>query len=394
MPEFDPEFNDNLNETALLPEGLHDTLGREAEYQAQIVEKLRQCFASFGYERVAPPLLEFEESLLSGPGKAQSRNMFRVMDPVTQRMMAVRNDMTGQVARIARSRLANAPRPLRLSYSGDVLRVRGTQLRPEREFKQAGIELIGTDSSESYVEVILLARDVLATVGVQNASIDLTMPLLVPAICRGLGLDENTSKSVRQALNAKDIGALESLDGDIGDISRKLLSAAGAADKAMDIIGALTLPEEAQAICDELAKLLRRLKEVAPELRITVDPGEYTGFEFQTGIGFSIFVRGVRGELGRGGRYPVGGVKDGDSEPATGFSLYLDSLMRALPDMAELKYIYCPFDTDMAALSGLRREGYRTICGLEAVKDEMAEAARLNCGYIWQTDKVIEIVRG
>ena len=383
----------DIDDTALLPEGLHDTLAHEAEYQAEIVEKLRQCFASFGYERVIPPIMEFEESLLSGPGKAQSRNMFRVMDPVTQRMMAVRNDMTGQVARIARSRLQNAPRPLRLSYSGDVLRVRGSQLRPERQFKQAGVELIGSDSPEAYVEIILLARDVLTTVGVEQASIDLTMPLLVPAICRGLGLDAEKSAIVRQALNAKDIGALDNLDGEIGDISRKLLLAAGAADKAMAIIGDLSLPQEAQDMCHELARLLDRLKQVAPELHVTVDPGEYSGFEFQTGIGFSLFVKGVRGELGRGGRYMVEGGA-ADSEPATGFSLYLDSLMRALPDMADLKYIYCPFGTNMADLSDLRGRGYRTICGLEAAADEGAEAQRLMCRYIWQSGKITQISRG
>ncbi len=391
-----PKSENEQNDVTLLPEGLHDTLALDAEYQAEIVEKARQCFASYGYERVAPPMLEFEESLLSGPGKAQTRNMFRVMDPVTQRMMAVRNDMTGQVARIARSRLKNSPRPLRLSYSGDVLRVRGTQLRPEREFKQAGIELIGTDSPEAYVEVILLARDVLGTVGIRNVSIDLTMPLLVPAICDGLALDRETSVAVRHALNVKDIGALEQLEGDIGDIGRKLLTAAGAADKAMDIISTLTLPMAAQAICDELAKLLLRLKEVAPELKITVDPGEYSGFEFQTGIGFSLFVTGVRGELGRGGRYPVGGTQDkeANSEPATGFSLYLDSLMRAVPKMAELKYVYCPFGISLTDLNTIRQDGYRTICGLEPVEDDLAEAKRLNCQYIWQKHEIIKILKG
>lgn len=388
MPKFDYISDD----TALLPEGLHDTLAHDAEYQAEIVEKLRHCFASYGYERVAPPLLEFEESLLYGPGKAQSRNMFRVMDPVTQRMMAVRTDMTGQVARIARSRLENSPRPLRLSYSGDVLRVRGTQLRPEREFKQAGVELIGTECPESYVEIILLARDVLATVGVREASIDLTMPLLVPAICRGLGLDKDKSGMIRHALNARDVGALDSLDGEVGDISRKLLSAAGAADKAMDIIGSLALPAEARNICDGLEKLLMRLKDVAPELRITIDPGEYSGFEFQTGIGFSLFVRGVRGELGRGGRYLVGG--DENSEAATGFSLYLDSLMRAVPEMVKIKYIYCPFGTDMAVLGKLRKDGYRTVCGLEAVNDDRNEARRLNCRHIWQANRIAETLKG
>ncbi|MCF8474810.1 MAG: ATP phosphoribosyltransferase regulatory subunit [Emcibacter sp.] len=385
MPKTDVDPND----TALLPEGLHDTLAYDAEYQAEVIEKLRQCFARYGYERVVPPLLEFEESLLSGLGKAQSRNMFRVMDPISMRMMAVRNDMTGQVARIARTRLSRSPRPLRLSYSGSVLRVRGSQLRPEREFKQAGVELIGSNSSESYVEIILLARDVLDGVGIKNASIDLTMPLLVPAICEGLGLDNETCMSVRVALNAKDIGALENLDGEIGQISRKLLSAAGSAGKAMSIINGLKLPSAAKKICDELAQLLVRLNEVAPELKVTIDPGEYSGFEFQTGIGFCLFAKGVRGELGRGGRYLIEG--HGKSEPATGFSLYLDSLMRAVPEMDALKYIYCPFGMKQSDLDKIRNDGYRTICGLEAVKDGMTEAKRLKCGFVWQSGQVIKI---
>ncbi|WP_339863622.1 ATP phosphoribosyltransferase regulatory subunit [Paremcibacter congregatus] len=383
-----PRSINEPNDTALLPEGLHDTLAHTAEHEAEIVEKLRQCFASHGYERVVPPLVEFEESLLIGPGKAQSRNMFRVMDPVTQRMMAVRTDMTGQVARIARTRLRNAPRPLRLSYSGDVLRVRGTQLRPEREFKQAGVELIGSDSTESYVEIILLARNVLSSVGIANASIDLTMPLLVPAICRGLGLSKEVSATVRHALNAKDMGELETLDGEIGEISRALLAATGAADAGMDILNKINLPTEAREIRGEMDILLARLKEVAPELSMTLDPGEYTGFEFQTGIGFSLFVKGVRGELGRGGRYPVEG--DDSPEPATGFSLYLDSLMRALPEMTALKYIYCPYGMDMAAIADLRDQGYRTICGLQEAEDDRAEAQRLKCQYLWQADNVIE----
>ena len=83
---------------------------------------------------------------------------FRLMDPVSQRMMAVRADMTLQVARIATTRLDNAPRPLRLSYAGQVLRVRGSQLRPERQFGQAGIELIGVDNAAADAEVIALCR--------------------------------------------------------------------------------------------------------------------------------------------------------------------------------------------------------------------------------------------
>ena len=77
-----------------------------------------------------PPLVEFEESLLGGPGAALAPQTFRLMDPVSQRMMGVRPDMTVQVARIAVTRLKHEPRPLRLSYGGNVIRVRGRRSSP------------------------------------------------------------------------------------------------------------------------------------------------------------------------------------------------------------------------------------------------------------------------
>ncbi|WP_417317127.1 ATP phosphoribosyltransferase regulatory subunit [Emcibacter sp.] len=371
------------NDKALLPEGLHDTLANEAEYEAETVNRLLESFAAQGYTRVEPPLVEFEESLLSGPGAAQSRHMFRVMDPASQHMMGVRTDITGQVARIARTRLKKAPRPLRLSYAGQVLRIKGTMLRPERQFVQTGVELIGSDSFQAYVEVILLAHEALTSVGVEKLSLDLSLPLLVPAICEGLSIEEGTAHQVREALNARDVGELENIEGEIGDIARKLLSAAGRADKALETLDGLKLPEKARQMCDELAQVVSILADVAPGLQVTVDPGEYQGFEFQTGIGFTFFAKGVRGELGRGGRYEVNAELD-EGEAATGFSLYLDSLMRALPEAPEPETIYVPFGTDLAELPPLRAEGYRTVQGLEPAGDAEAEARRLGCRRLWR----------
>ena len=96
---------------ALLPEGFRDVLPPEAAQEAALVARLLAHSGAHGYEPVAPPLAEFEENLLAGPsGRALARQTFRVMDPISQRMMGVRADMTLQVARIARTRLARAPR--------------------------------------------------------------------------------------------------------------------------------------------------------------------------------------------------------------------------------------------------------------------------------------------
>ena len=92
---------------ALLPDGLHDDLPPAAGHEAATIERLVGRFAQHGYERVKPPLVEFEESLLTGPGQSVSRHIFRLMDPITQRMMAVRADMTTQLARIAVTRLSS-----------------------------------------------------------------------------------------------------------------------------------------------------------------------------------------------------------------------------------------------------------------------------------------------
>ena len=112
---------------ALLPQGLRDLLPPDAAWEAEVVARLMAVLASHGYERVKPPLAEFEDNLLSGAGAAMAQETFRLMDPISQRMIGLRADMTPQVARIATTRLSNAPRPLRLCYAGQVLRVRGSE---------------------------------------------------------------------------------------------------------------------------------------------------------------------------------------------------------------------------------------------------------------------------
>lgn len=381
------------SESALLPEGLHDDLPQEAEAESCVLQALLANFASYGYERVSPPLIEFEDSLLAGPGATQSRQMFRLMDPLSQRMMGVRTDITFQVARIATTRLASVERPLRLCYAGDVLRVKGGQIRTERQFGQAGVEIIGSSSIESDVEVLLLASDALGALGVRNLSIDLTLPNLVPAICRGLGLDREAATVARDALNNKDIGELKAIEGATGQLLRGLLAAAGPANEALRDLDRLDLPTEARVLCDELSVLVKRVQQMAPDLTLTIDPGEYEGFEYKTGIGFSLFAKGVRGELGRGGRYMVArpGAGKQTDETAVGFSVYMDSVMRAVPSAQKMSRVFIPAGTEISLVKKLQAEGWRTVRGLEPVLDLVSEARRHNCSHLLENEQVSAI---
>ncbi|MGE0717855.1 MAG: ATP phosphoribosyltransferase regulatory subunit [Alphaproteobacteria bacterium] len=366
----------------LLPAGLGDLLPDDAAFEAEVVEQLMGRFAGFGYERVKPPLIEFEESLLSGAGAALASDTFRLMDPVSQRMIGLRADMTPQVARIAATRLAKAPRPLRLCYAGQVLRVSGTQLRPERQFGQVGAELIGVAATAADAEVIALAAEALQRLGVAALSVDLTTPTLVPAVCRAFGLDAQTERRVRAAVDRKDAAALDRAASSARAILGRLLAACGPADKALPALADLPLPDEAAREVSALAEVVAAARAVVPTLAITIDPVENRGFEYHTGLSFTIFARGVRGELGRGGRYGIG---FGHDEPATGFTLYTDTLLRAVPPPTPRRRVYLPAGTLPVQAAGLRADGWITVQGLDGAPSA-SEARRLGCSHLLGPD--------
>lgn len=379
----------DLERKALLPTGLRDVLPPHAAQEADVVERLVARFAASGYDRVKAPLVEFEDSLLSGAGAAMTAETFRLMDPLSRRMMGFRSDITPQIARIAATRLGRVPRPLRLCYAGEVLRVTGTQLRPERQFAQVGMELIGSDAPRADAELIVLAADALAEVGVADITVDLTMPPLVPALCAAAGMALADNRGLREALDHKDAAAIAAHAGPLADILGQVLSAAGPAERCLDVLGGLALPDAPARERDRLAAVVAEIRAASPGLELTADPVENRGFEYHTGICFTIFPLAVRGELASGGRYlATANGHDGQTEEvATGITLYVDTILRALPEPVGLQRVFLPAGTPPEIGRALRAEGWVTLAGL-AKEGGAAEATRLGCTHLFEAGKV------
>ena len=363
---------------ALLPTGMHDLLPPEAEVEAQVVARLMTTLAAHGYERVKPPLVEFEETLFAGAGAAMATATFRMMDPASHRMIGVRADMTPQIARIAATRLGAASRPLRLSYAGQVLRVVGSEIRPERQVGQVGAELIGAAGPAADVEAVAVAAEALAALGVPELSVDVTLPTLVPAVAEAYGIAGARAAALRAALDHKDAATVAAVAGKAGGLFASLLAAAGPVTVTLAVLDRLELPPRARAERIRLGTVVDGLAAAAPELKVTVDPVENRGFEYHTGISFTFFAATARmaGELGRGGRYQAG------PEPATGFTLYTDTILRTLPSAAPSRRLLLPFGVDRSLSQRLRETGWITVAALEQAKDWRAEARRLGCGYV------------
>ena len=353
----------------LLPEGLEDQLPPEAAAATRVMRAALDVMDSHGYERVHPPLIEFEKSLAGRMAGVQPRRMFRFVDPSSLRTLALRSDITMQVGRIAATGLAAAPRPLRLCYAGQVVTIKGDGLDPTRERLQLGAELIGSDSVAAAGEVVSIAIEALKAAGATGISVDFTLPDLVDNLARSaLPLDPSSVEPVRRELDAKDAGGLKEVG---GEAYLPLLYATGAFDSAIERLAAIG----AREVLDSRIAGLREIAErIAGTARITLDPTERHGFEYQSWFGFTLYAEGIRGALGRGGTYRILGV----DEPATGFSLYTDPLVAALNRGAEIRdTLFLPLGHDPEVAARLRGIGWRTVAALS----ERDDAKKLGCSH-------------
>ena len=389
-------MTDSSENKALLPAGLHDLLPPRAAQESATIAGIMDVFNSCGYEQVKPPLVEFESTLAgngANGGGSLAGQMFRLMDPVSQRMMAVRADITLQVARIAGTRMVDVPRPVRLSYAGQILRVRGNQLRPERQFAQVGVELIGLDDVAADVEVIILAAEGLRAAGISEPTIDINSPALVANILSGIDLDDSAVSDLRESLDRKDAGATEEilraqgvLLSDSGKALCALIRTVGPACQVIEELKSIDLPDGARAEVQRLTDVVMGVSTALPNLSLTLDPVEYRGFEYQTGVSFTVFAEGVRGELARGGRYITE-----SGEAATGVSLYMDTILRALPEATPVSRLYLPTGTAFSVGQAQRADGWITVAALGDVQNAAAEATRLGCSHILINDKPVAV---
>lgn len=365
----------------LLPEGFHDALPPHAEAAARMERDVLGTLSAHGYDRVSPPLAEYEDVLTSRMTGASKRDLMRFVDPISQRTLAMRPDITIQIGRIAATSLAGIARPLRLSYSGQVLKLRSGQLHPERSQLQIGGELIGTDSVAAASEIMAVAVEALERAGVSGITVDFTMPDLVDILASGpLPLSDVQMDEVRRQLDMKDAGGLTAM-GATGFLP--LIEATGPFDDAMAKMRTFDSEGLLGSRLDGIAAIA---KSIAGKAALTLDPTERHGFEYQSWLGFTLYADGFIGALGRGGSYEIE-RSGGENEKAVGFSLYPSPLIDAGFGAKSEELLFLPLGYDSDAAQKLRSEGWRTVASLSSYDEGKA----LGCTHILQNGKPVII---
>ena len=348
----------------LLPEDIADVLPAKARKVEQLRRSLLDLYRSYGYELVAPPLLEFLDSLLTGTGSDLNLQTFKLVDQLSGRTLGLRADMTPQVARID-AHLLNRTGVTRLCYAGPIAHTRTPIGCTSREELQLGAEIYGHAGWEADLEALTLLLQTLQTAGLKQVYLDLSHAGILTGILADQVVSKEEIETLYGLLQSKDRSSLASwsrnLPQPVGQALMALTELSGPAKdvlvKARKVLPSNALVSDALSLLERLIKAIA-LMPSAPE--VSIDLADLRGYQYHSGMMFTAYVDALPQPIARGGRYDHVGQAFGRARPATGFSIDLLTLAGLSTDLEERSAIVAPWISNAglnAAIQALRAGG-------------------------------------
>ena len=306
-----------------IPQGTRDILPEEMRELRAIETTLRELFESRGYDEVATPAIEFNAVLARGDERVASA-AHRFFDSSGE-LLALRSDMTIPIARLVADRFTDRDPPFRLHYAGDVYRSPNPTRGQLREFRQAGIELIGTGAPDGTAEVIELLVASLDAIGLNRAVVGLGDADLFRQLLAELGVEGLARDRIIDRLVAHDLVAIEAEAGDLaelGDAERGVIVQLSGLRGGPDVLPAAR-GIRVQRATERLAETYARLAELGVADRVQLDFGLLRDLGYYTGAILEVYDPALGHIIGGGGRYDALVGSFGRELPAAGFALYL-----------------------------------------------------------------------
>ncbi len=334
----------------LLPEDIADILPAEARKVETLRRAILDLYQSYGYELVAPPILEFLDSLLTGTGSDLNLQTFKLVDQLSGRTLGLRADMTPQVARID-AHLLNREGLTRLCYAGSIAHVRTPVGSSAREELQIGAEIYGCATWEADFEAISLLLKTLSVAGLNKVYLDLSHAGVLEGILDGQGIAKGDIETLYGLLQSKDRPRLSIWAKSLPTKSAEALMAltelngpcAQVLANAKQMLPKHQLIDQALA---QLEKLVFATAALSSDIELSIDLADLRGYQYHSGVMFAAYVDTLPQPIARGGRYDHVGQAFGRSRPATGFSMDLLTLANLAPVTQRRSAILAPWIDD------------------------------------------------
>ena len=369
----------------LLPEGFRDSLPDLAGKEYLISSSFLNLMKKNGYLLIKPPLLEFERSLFFLTPEKDNIDSFRLLDPVSQKMMGIRPDITLQVARLACGSLNESPRPLRLCYSGEILKAYNNGLNLSRQITQIGSEIIGIGDNFCEKELIDLIIEILKKLKIKKFFINFTMPTLIQSLSKDFNLTRDELDFVKEKYQNKNHKGIEKISKNLEEISKELLSIVGLVEANIKKLKKIDFPKHTQIEINNFIKVIDKIRKKFPNLNLYMDPLEIDGSDYHTGLAFKVFSENLK-ELFTGGNYKV------FKENCIGFSGYVENLVKeSLLRVDNMKKIFVNEDLSDNLKKNLQKKGFIVIKAIKKLNiNQIKRNARIHrCEFYLDENKIL-----
>jgi ATP phosphoribosyltransferase regulatory subunit len=363
--------NGSSHRLVQVPPGVQCFIGNEARRRRGIEEKVIAVFEGWDYEEIIPPLFDYAD-VFASQALLPKTYSFVGRDGS---LLALRPDFTSLLAKIAAGRLADRPAPMRLYYSGEVLRYEPPRAGRQSELYQMGLEHLGGDARAADAEVLAIAAECLDVLGVRDFVLALGHVGVFGGLLAGAPLDGATLERLRERVEAKDaVGVRAALPPGVvppgvGEALVRLTTFSGDASVLADAERALAFCPPARAAVVEMKQVVDALQSAGLGDRLAIDLGEVRGLDYYTGLVFRAYAPGLGLEVGGGGRYDTLLARFGRPMPAVGFMLGLDRLALLL-DRQGAPTGAAPARAEVVGGSGLGK-------GLQRAREKRAAGVRV-----------------
>ena len=320
-----------------LPLGVREYLWQDARLRQSLESDINETFRTWGYNTVILPMFEFGDMLTTRTHAATHDRLYRFLD-MEGRTLILRPDMTAAVARLVGTRLANLEGPFRFCYAGSVFRHEETSgLEYQQEFRQAGIELVGSSLATADAEILACMAAGLRKCDLPDFKIVVGHTDYYGGLLEALGPSPANAEQLQSAMRRKSEDALAEVIENCQPTSKQrntlenLLLLQGAdLNGLLDLAAGFCLNQRMEAALVNLRQLTTSLEAYGLLERINLDLAEYKNLDYYTGMTFEILLPGMAAVAGSGGRYDGLIGKFGRSRPAVGGILHLDRLVRSV----------------------------------------------------------------
>ncbi len=313
-----------------IPEGMHDLLPEELALQERLEGNVLALFKSWAFQKVVTPTLEFGACVQPDPdGEDQLYKFFDRQGHI----LALRPEFTTPIARLVSSRLRGLDLPMRFCYGADVFRNSSTR---QREFRQVGVELVGSNAGLADAEVIALAVEAIKRLGVKDFQFNLGHMGIFLGLMKEAGIGKELQAQLEDLLARKDMVGVEilvrqsNLPNSLQQLLLRLPHLHGREEMLDEVLGWSQSSEIKEAV-EGLRQVYRYLADFGVQSHVALDLGILRGFSYYTGVIFEGYVPGVGFPVVEGGRYDMLYADFGYPLAATGFALHLGSVLGQFP---------------------------------------------------------------